>query len=248
MDYNPPVDYQIIPVKKEPFENKKLFILSFLSLFLIITNIKTPSLRKYPIAPENSEKINVQIPKPQVKALVTEADSFETLFSSPPQEGYVINSLLKDNKSEIKIGRNDFETARGFVSFKIPDSLESNNIHKAVLRLYQYRADNYAYEKGNQIIIDHLLYGATLNANDFYLPAETASIATLSSDKNSGWKEAEVTSAFIADLREKRAFSQYRIRFDSEQPSGSMSELFARFYSSHTGFNFSPPELLIVYR
>ena len=91
-------------------------------------------------------------------------------------------------------------------------------------------------------------YGSTLENSDYNLAAYDSNSSSFgASNPALEWKDANVTAALKADLTSGHSRSQYRLRFTTETQGGDVTGDFAYFYSSNSGSNTYPPQLVIKY-
>jgi len=129
------------------------------------------------------------------------------------------------------------ENSRGLLGFDI-SSLAGRTIVSATLRVYQIAND----DVGNTIIVDHIIFGNSMTADDYSVAALNSNIGTISNNANLEWKELNVKSYVQEDLTAGRTSSQYRFMF-SASIDGSANFVDAED-KGHTG---NRPELVVVY-
>jgi hypothetical protein len=197
-------------------------------------------------------------PKPTIKPTATPTPTLTptptpniqtlTVTSTAALDGFRSNNGGGNNTLEIKAGRNSNLITRGFVSFETPTAtLSGKTIDSVKLRLYQYQVVGNPYPPGGDLIVDSLDYGSELADDDYSRAAISSNIAIVTKDAVYEWKETDVTNAFKADIAAGHSRSQYRIRFTTETVGGDVTGDFASFYSSNSGTNTNPPQLLIRY-
>jgi len=145
------------------------------------------------------------------------------------------------------VGSPSYElVSRGFVSFDIPSSLNGKTIEKVTLRMYQRSVTGTPYGTSNNLIVDHIDYGNSLEAADYDKSPIASDIGALSPNAVVQWKDLDVTSSFNNDLTNSRSRSQYRIRFATET-DGDGSEDFTYFDSANPGYSTNTPQLVVKY-
>lgn len=153
-----------------------------------------------------------------------------------------------NNSVDVRAGRNVNLVTRGFVSFDIDEIPAGAQVTEATLKLYQVRVIGNPYSVGGVLEVDHLTYGDTLDNNDYSMAALLSGFATLSNNKNTGWKETQVTNAVKDDIANARSRSQFRIHFETEVKGGDIAGDFTYFESADdsegTG---NTPQLIIKY-
>lgn len=179
------------------------------------------------------------------------------LLSEPILDGAVrSNGSIRTGVDETGIftGDDDNEEpgvgSRQFFSFAlapIPDGALS--IEAATLQIKQEDSDGDPFANHGVVIVDHLVYGNTLDAADYAAPSLTSALGPFSSDRTSGVRSLDVTSQVVADVRAGRPRSQFRVRFslvDSDN-NGKVERLHFRD-ADNSSQTTPPPVLVVVYR
>ena len=123
----------------------------------------------------------------------------------------------------------DHGYSRGFLCFPLPSVPENYFLNNATIFLYQKIAagndQDYIYPIFNLLagdieppcLIEHVDYGFMLDADDFNAKSLDF-IGVISTTPEKGWRTKEVTDNVLDDMKNKRSFSQYRLRlvFDSD--------------------------------
>jgi len=163
-------------------------------------------------------------------------------------DGFRASNGGGNNSVDIRAGRNENLVTRGFVSFDIDGIPEGATITEVTLKLYQVRVIGTPYIDSGVLEVDHLTYGDTLEGTDYSTAALLSGFATLSKNKNLGWKETTVTNAVKDDIANARSKSQFRIHFETEVTGGNVAGDFAYFESADdsegTG---NTPQLIVQY-
>lgn len=163
-------------------------------------------------------------------------------------DGFRASNSKGNNSVDIRAGRNENLVTRGFISFIIDDIPEGATITEASLKLYQVRVIGHPYSESGILEVDHLNYGDTLDESDYSMAALLSGFATLSENKNTGWKEAIVTNAVKDDIANARSKSQFRIHFETEVKGGDVSGDFAYFESADDSEGTTnTPQLIVKY-
>ncbi|QQS39386.1 DNRLRE domain-containing protein [Candidatus Woesebacteria bacterium] len=162
-------------------------------------------------------------------------------------DGYMASDGIGYSDKEIRIGRDSVSVTRGFVSFDLTVIPTGVTVKAASLRLYQIKTTENPYATIGDLRLDHLNYGDSLDAQDYSLPAFVSNFATISTSKNIGWKEADVTNAVRDDFANGRGQSQFRIHFGKETLGENKSGDFVYFISSEQKGSVNRPQLVIEY-
>ncbi len=202
---------------------------------LTATAIPTMDLETTPSNPSSS-------PKPSKGISPSTFQKTNVLKYSPLSSGSVTSDGLVLAKTDIKLGRDEAQVYRGFVSFDLSGLASGVQIGKATLRLYQTKIEGKPFAEMGAIKVDHLTYGDSLDQNDYALAALTSNFATIPQGTLSEWKEIDVTSRVKSDLSNARSFSQYRIHFTTEKSSTETTNDFLYFDAS-----LNTPQLVISY-
>jgi len=172
----------------------------------------------------------------------------QTLTSTASLDAYRSSIGPGDNTAGIVAGRADTLADRGFVSFDLSTLPSKVTLEKATLRLYQARITHDPYSALGNLLVDHLNYGATLEAGDYNRAALSSSIGTISNNPTLEWKELEVTERVKNDLASGRTRSQYRLHFAIETLGGGASGDFAFFETGENYFGTGNlPQLVVTF-
>jgi hypothetical protein len=143
----------------------------------------------------------------------------------------------------------DNSTYQGFLSFDLsglPETLV--DIVGANLSIYQDNTNGPAYTDLGTLLWDHVFYDV-LDADDFAIPALTASGQILSGDASNGNKTTEVTVAVVDDWNNRAARnnrSQYRLHFTEETDNDGVTDV-AFFVSGEGVSDTQKPRLRVTY-
>lgn len=181
-------------------------------------------------------------PTPSSKVSPTTFQKTSVLKFSPLSSGTVTSNGLVTTKTDIKLGRDNEQVYRGFVSFDLSDLAQGVQIGKATLRLYQTKLEGKPFAEMGAIKVDHLTYGDSLDQNDYALAALTGNFATIPQGTLSEWKEIDVTTRVKSDLSNARSTSQYRIHFTTEKSDTASTGDFLYFDATA-----NTPQLVISY-
>jgi hypothetical protein len=179
---------------------------------------------------------------------VTPITKSKILNATATMDGFRSSNGGGNNSVDIRAGRNENLVTRGFVSFDIDGIPEGATITEVSIKLYQVRVVGNPYSEGGVLEVDHLTYGDTLEGGDYSTAALLSGFATLSENKNTGWKETTVTNAVKDDIANARSKSQFRIHFETEVKGGDVAGDFTYFESADdseaTG---NTPQLIVKY-
>lgn len=175
-----------------------------------------------------------------------------TVVGTPALDGFVnaLGSVTLDGD----LGAGDQEAPaqqdrglRFFVSFDISSLAPTLHVVTATLRVTQKAVVDTPYVLG-PLLVDHVEYGAVLEAGAYDRSPLASAVGTLSTDATLETKTVTVTDAVQSDLTGRRGRSQYRIRFPIETNGDDLSNQ-AVFHSSETTVLLAlRPTLIITYR
>lgn len=173
----------------------------------------------------------------------------KTLTSTASLDGFRASDGGGKASIDIRAGRNDSLVQRGFVSFNLSGLPSGITLEKATLRLYQAKIVGGPYGVAGNLKVDHLDYGAGLEADDYDRSPLLVDIGTLATNPALEWKTLEVTEAVTDDLNRGRTRSQYRLYFATETRGGGSTGDFAYFESGENYFSTGNiPQLVVVFR
>ena len=151
----------------------------------------------------------------------------------------------------------DFPTAqpgvgyREFYSFDLGTIPANAIITSATLRLYQQQVDGTPYTSLGNVVVDHVSFGAVLQATEYLAAPLASAIGVISSDTSRGYKDLNVLSRVTADIAAARSRSQFRIRFSNQDTNGDGVNDFALFTDAEMSCcnpgTTQPPHLVIAY-
>lgn len=178
------------------------------------------------------------------------------LLASADLDGYVdqmgpAGSPGYSAMSHITTGDADFVEPgwrmQGLVSFDLGPLPAGRKVTRATLRLFQCHIVGDPYATLGDVVLDHVDYGATLEAGD---PASILQFAVgvLSSNAVLEWKTLDVTTQVAADLAALRTRSQFRVRFNQLTSDGDGLSDQAKFTDvERIDTEGNPPTLLVTY-
>ena len=136
--------------------------------------------------------------------------------------------------------------ARGFWSFDLAALPPTAMVVTATLTAYQASANAATYASHGVVTLDHLDYGATLDAGDYSVAAIASGFATLSSDAIVGNKSVDVTAAVQLNHAALHPRSQFRARFSLMDSDFDGLPDIAQFTSAESTVE-PPPVLTVTY-
>jgi pSer/pThr/pTyr-binding forkhead associated (FHA) protein len=178
-----------------------------------------------------------------------------TLTSQARLDGYQANDGSGSNRQDILIGNGALTGSagelvwRGFMSFDLSDIPGGASIESAELRFYQAKVGGDPYGKLGSLVLDHVDYGDSLDANDFGTPAIDS--AVLGQQRESGaWyvlADRTIVDWLEKDLSAGRPRFQARMRFGQET-DGDGNEDFSGIESANNFFGTgNAPQLIVTY-
>ena len=141
----------------------------------------------------------------------------DTLLSMTALNGIVQNDGTVSTTATIAAGDVDAaipgRTTRGFYSFDLSGIPAANVIRTANLRLVQFAVSGSPYATLGNVVVDHVTYGARLDAGDYGGGTVVSGFGVLSSDATTGVRLLNVFTRVNADREAGRSVSQFRLRF-----------------------------------
>lgn len=145
--------------------------------------------------------------------------------------------------------------ARGFLRFGLGALPAASDIVGASLHVQQLSAGLQAgadpYPLLGNVVVDHMDFGAAIDAGDFQLAALMSAAATLSTNNTAELKATDVTSLVRADLSAGRTRTDVRLRFDAEILGTPAEAYRGTFFGETSGLVSAQgpkPELVLTYR
>jgi len=144
--------------------------------------------------------------------------------------------------------------SRHYLSFSIEQIPDEYTIENVMLKLYQYYCCGdgndsvYPLFYGNQLscMIDHVDYGLTFEYSDF-TPTIYNTIGAISSELTYGWKQLDITNAYLQDMNQSRPYCQVMIYFPILTDYDFQDDCIY-FKSSYANNSLRPPQIVITYR
>lgn len=168
------------------------------------------------------------------------------ILSTPALDGYVLASGTVFNAQTLLAAGDTAsgEMARFFVSFPLGAIPPGAQIQSASLEMTQSNVQGTPYTDLGFLVIDHMDYGASLDAPDFGLGALSPAFAVFSSTTALGLRTLDVTPQLEADIAALRTRSQYRCRFGADT-DGNPDDDYVHFNANEAGSEI--PVLVVTY-
>lgn len=135
---------------------------------------------------------------------------------------------------------------RQFYSFDLAPVPAGSVVTSATLQLYQAAVGGTPYAALGNVIVDHVDYGATLNAAAYSVTAIASNVGVLSSDMTIASKTLVVTARVQADVAAARTRAQFRVRFSNFDSNNDAGSDYAQFTDAE--FFSNVPVLIVKYR
>jgi hypothetical protein len=139
---------------------------------------------------------------------------------------------------------------RVFFSFSLAALPAGATVTSVALQITQGNVVGAPYATHGVAVLDHLDYGASLDAGDYDADALTLGFATASSEATLSTKTLDVTSQVLADLGAARPRSQFRLRFsllDSDDDGAADAAGWVDSEVSGAGAPGMEPKLIVTY-
>jgi hypothetical protein len=136
---------------------------------------------------------------------------------------------------------------RMFVSFDLSSLPPGATVTSATLKLHQTNTANTPYATLGALLVDHVVYGAVLDAGSYDRSFPTGQgLGPLATDATVGTKSLDGSEVVQEDLASARGRSQFRIRFTVENDGNTTTDLanFRVYASSGLG---NEPLLVVTY-
>jgi hypothetical protein len=171
-----------------------------------------------------------------------------TLDGAVRSNGTVLAGVDKSNISTGDIdGDEPGVGSRQFFSFilsAIPVGAVA--IESARLQVKQEDADGDPFPTHGPVVVDHLVYGDTLDASDYSASALTAALGPFSTERSNGLRNLDVTAQVKADLVAGRTRSQFRLRFSLLDSDNNGRTERVHFRDADNSEAATPPPVLVV--
>jgi hypothetical protein len=171
-----------------------------------------------------------------------------TLLSDAGLDGTAGTSNFFSAASQPTAGDNGAQAFRGFYSFDLalpPGAV----VLAATVRIAQYGGVGAPYSDHGVVLLEHVDYGASLDAADFGTAALGPSLGTLASDATPGYTALDATAQVQADRAAGRIRSQFRLRFSLLDTDGDGTADQAWFNDREdNGAVGTLPQLVVTYQ
>jgi hypothetical protein len=154
--------------------------------------------------------------------------------------------------SEIAVGDLDAlvpgETQRGFLTFDI-SRLDGDTAKSAVLRVYECAVIGNPFPSLGSIVVDHITPGTPPGGGQYSGSTLASDLGAIAPDATVGFRYQTVTSAVESDVAANGTYSQFRLRFSTEDGNNNGVSDYVDFNTSETGDctgNASNAPVLIV--
>jgi hypothetical protein len=156
------------------------------------------------------------------------------------------------DSSDIAVGDLDAlnagETQRGFVTFDI-SALSGDSAKSASLRVYECAVIGDPFSSLGSVVVDHVTPGTPPGSSQYTGSTLASDIGTIAPDATIGFRYLTVTSAVESDVAAKDTYSQFRLRFSTEDGNNNGANDYVDFNTSVSGDctgNASNAPILIV--
>ena len=134
-------------------------------------------------------------------------------------------------------------SSRAFFTFDLTTLPAGTVLRSAHLQVYQWDLVNSPYSTLGALVVDHLVYGNTLDAADYDAAEISRGFGVLSTDPTIGTKQVSVLQRVQADLDAGRQVSQFRVRFAIPSDNDGLPD-YADFWGPT---EFPPPIIRVAY-
>jgi hypothetical protein len=170
----------------------------------------------------------------------------DTLAVVPGLAGIVQSNGATSSISNVFAGDVDEDVpglnTRGFLTFDLSTIPAGKTVRTANLKLVQFDVQGSPYTDLGDLVVDHLLFGNSLDAADFSFPPLVSAFAVLSQDPAPGVRLVNVLQRVRADIEAGRTMSQFRLRFSTQDGDNDNLQDFAMFNDSEE----NPPPIIIL--
>ena len=179
-----------------------------------------------------------------------------TLESEAALDGYRGSDSSGSTRQDILVGNGEMTTTagelvwRGFMSFDLSGVASGTTIESAELRFYQAKVGGNPYGKLGGLIVDHVDFGSSLDADDFDAPAlDSAALPQMTNSRAWYIIPAQKVADWIEqDLAAGRSHFQLRLRF-TQEVDGDGNEDYAGIESANDFFGTgNVPEVEITFQ
>ena len=143
--------------------------------------------------------------------------AIDTLWGVDLLTGVVLSDGTADVNGTPFAGDGDAQepllSYRAFFTFDLTTLPAGAELRTASLQIYQWDVVNSPYSTLGDLVVDHLVYGNTLDAADYDAADISRGFGVLSTDATIETKQVSVLQQVQADLDAGRTVSQFRVRF-----------------------------------
>ena len=138
---------------------------------------------------------------------------------------------------------------RQFFSFSLAGIPAGAVVTSATLQLHQQFSVGDPFANHGVVVVDHVDYGAALDAADYGGNTLTANVGTIAPDTVNGVRTLDVTSRVQADLAAARTRSQYRVLWSVLDTDNDGVNDYVQFTDAENSINGlgTVPVLLVTY-
>ncbi|MFC2015523.1 CARDB domain-containing protein [Chloroflexota bacterium] len=178
-----------------------------------------------------------------------------TLRSEAALDGYRVNDGTGSTKEDIVVGNGELAEgdseliARGFLSFDITSIPEGAAIDVVELRFYQTDIEGDPYSKLGSLVLEHIVYGDSLDAGAFDVPSSAAALLGAETSPGTWYVLSGSTIAdwLKGDLSAGLARFQLRLRFDQETDGDGLEDWIGVTPGGGVLGSANAPQLSITY-
>ena len=176
------------------------------------------------------------------------------LNSQPGLDGYRLSNGTGSASEEILVGSGRFVeegpqlVARGFLSFDLASIPAGAAIDGVRLEFYQQRIDGDPYQTLGNLVLDHVDYGPSLEANAYEGPALHSAALAQMVTPNSWYVLADPTIALWVEENLAAGRSRFQLRLRFAQETGSDQDQGLVTITPGEGSAGQAPRLTIIYR
>ena len=178
-----------------------------------------------------------------------------TLTSEGALDGYRLNDATGDNSRDILIGNGAMAVpagelvARGFMSFDLSQIPAGATIDSAELRFYQKEIQGSPYEKLGNLVLEHVYYGASLDAGAYDTPALATAVLGMEMSSQAWYILSDPTIAdwVQSSLEEGLSRQQFRLQFSQETDGDGQEDWIALQGGDSILGSLEAPQMIITY-
>lgn len=152
----------------------------------------------------------------------------DTLFGVVPLSGVVLSDGTASGNAHVMVGDVDANTpqlnSRAFLTFDLTTIPAGKILRSARLRIFQDDIVGSPYAKLGDLLVDHLVYGSSLDPADYDAAELSRGFTVLSTDSTRETKVVSVLQRIQADINAGRTVSQFRLRFTIDTNDDAMND------------------------